>query len=421
MKRKLIFLVLLSFVFIFAGSALENCYPTEVSASSVSVTKLSFSWGTPKPKKSSTPAPSSTPTLPPVITASPTAEPSPTPSPTPDRPYLPGVAVPHLDYPATEAPASTPSLEEFEDEPTPTPSPSPTVAPTENPADDKKPTWSGLVKFITIVFYVAAVFTALYALFFFIICALFGKEPVSGFAIFKKKKKKKKKKKAPMNREAATTAEQTTEPKIANGFGNEADSYFSGEAEPVTEEAPAVVFQRRDDQNYRPVISVEGDDEDSEATETTKAVTESEPEIEFSSDFTIDDIPEPESQPETEVTAEFAINEPVDETIDLQATAEFLTSNTEDEFVQEEVSEEIPEEISGVIQEAEAPENSEIFTEDDLPEVDLDSQPEIEETVSSYFSDDLDLFEKNLPEPPKESKSLTFRRAADIDEEKGED
>lgn len=404
MNRKLIILVLLSFVFVFAGSFIEECYPAGGTAYAL------FDWGTARPTKEPTPSPS--PTQIPTASPVPTEEPTPVPSPTPEKPQLPSVAIPPLEYPATEAPASTPSLEDFEDEatPAPSPSPSPSPAPTEAPSKENKASWSGLVKFITIVFYVSAVATVLYALFFFIICALFGKKPSSGFDILKKKLKKKKKKKKVVAEDKKTKATQiTSSPEVTAGFENEADAYFSTGA--------TLSFQRRDDEEYHPVISVD-DEIDNEVPQ--EEITEESADTDTASDFAIEDIPD--EQPDLQATCQFNVNTPDDVAEDLQQTAEFTIETVDEEsedFYPAAEEELTTEDLPKVSSEENLFHTAdfEIFTEEDLPEANLDVQPEIDETVSSYFNDDLDIFEQTLPEPPKENKILTFRRAVDLPED----
>ncbi|MBE7057307.1 MAG: hypothetical protein E7388_07720 [Ruminococcaceae bacterium] len=381
MKRKILILIFLSFVFVFAGNLVEKCYPEEVSAFTWSTpvptaTKKPI-WNTPRPTASPEPTSKPTPTPTSAPTASPTAEvsatpdpfasPSPTPSPTPERPQLPPVAVPGLTYPATAAPEATLNPDAFQDDvtpvpttPTPSPSPEVTEAPTKN-----KPTWSGLVKFVTVVFYTAAIITAVYALFFFIICTLFGKKPSSGFDLLKKKLKKLKNKKIS----------------------------FKGKARPKDipnlekENKTPVKFRRHEDFGYHPVI-------DTEDSGTSFETPEEEPEISVT---TADEISN---------TGEFTIENIPESTISLCNT---VVPPLPEENISEEDSQLT---LTGEF---------DVFTADDLPS----EEPVIEET-----DEDVELpseenieedFTEILPDPPqetpKENKPLTFRRAIDMTEE----
>ena len=265
-KRKLLLLIFLSFVFVLAGNVFNTIEPVNPSL-------YAFTFSTPKPTKEptpspspiptptrtpgwfwSTPVPSSTPEPTPSPVPSATPEPTPvptidpnapTPSPTPQVPHLPSVIKPGLDYPATEAPKATLNPDEWSEEVTPEPSPTP--EPTATPVPEKKAfsSWSQLIKFSSIICYISAVFTALYSLFFFIICTLFNKKPVSGFPFGKKKKKKKKKK--------VTAPKKTAKPQ-AREFDREAETYFT---KPEEEEKKEITFRRQADSDYQPIIETE--------------------------------------------------------------------------------------------------------------------------------------------------------------------
>ena len=181
-----------------------------------------------------TPAPTATPTSVPTPTLSPSPSPVPTPTPeptaTPKREFLPTVAPPTLIYPETERPDKTPDPFATED-PNATSAPAPTnvPAPTVTPEKKSTPTWSGLISFVSVVFYIAAIATFIYAIFFFIICSLFNKKPSQGFSMFYKSKKKTKK---AVENEAskATPFEHSTKkesPKKEDAFLQEASSYFN--------------------------------------------------------------------------------------------------------------------------------------------------------------------------------------------------
>lgn len=297
MKRKLILLVVLSFIFVYTGALFDQVYDSDMLYAAQATPEADETASsdptdspspaptkppTPRPTKSPTPRPSRTPrpirtTPKPTASPTPTLEPTPTPSPVPteeptptvspiptpddstpdpnatpvpEKPMLPNIAIPDLEYPATEPPENTPDPNTTDElEPTPSPSPSPSPSPLPEPKDI--PTWSGLVKFIARVFYVAAVLTAIYSLFFFLVCVLFKKQPDMTFWIFKKKKKEIHTKKTgkPKNT-AVKETENTAEHRPQEGpseFDREASAYFSGgnllsseSAEEPSEESEAV-------------------------------------------------------------------------------------------------------------------------------------------------------------------------------------
>ncbi len=297
MRKKFIFLIFLSFVFAFAGNFAESVSPANFTVYAWSTprpvetpaptdaptqeptptsnpttkptvkprpTKAPTAKPTQKPTPTAKPRPTvapsptavkptakprpSRPTARPTVVPTPTEEPVPTaplptvkprplrPTATPERPLLPPVAVPDLQYPPTEPPEPTLSPDQMPEIPTPVPTPAPvTPAPTEKPLIGEA-SWSGLIRFITIVLYFASIFTGFYALLFFIICILFKKNPNIGFAIFKKKKKKKK----------------SGSKKTSDGKSKKA-STPPAKAE---EKAKPIAFQRREDTGYKPVIEL---------------------------------------------------------------------------------------------------------------------------------------------------------------------